>query len=253
MKLSFKIALTIPLLMIVAGCQTVNTTIKTRPTMTAQYVANPIKVDGLLDEPVWKQAQVYTLGLADDVSPNGQSPRESGHVQLAWDDNFFYVGISCTDSDLVAEGLEDELRHFELGDLYELFLKPNNQTWYWELYVTPHGKKTNFFFPGCGRFGLPGCMDYTSGLKVAAKCQGTLDNWQDKDSSWTAEMAMPIKDLNAQGDSFSPESKWHILVARYNYSRYFNSPRGPELTMTPKLSQTNYHLLAEYAYLQLIK
>ena len=65
-------------------------------------------------------------------------------------------------------------------------------------------------------------------------------------------MAMPINDLNAEGHPFSPDKRWRILVARYNYSRYFDF-RGPELTMTPKLSQTNYHLLPEYAYLELVK
>lgn len=235
------------------GCQQgMIITDKIAVTMKALY-SSSITVDGRLNEAVWNQAPVYTFDLADDMAPNGESVREPGKVQLAWDDTYFYVGISCSDSDLVAEGLEDNLRHFELGDLFELFLKPDDQMWYWELYVTPRGKKTDFFFPGCGRFGLPGAMDYQSGLKVAAQCQGTLENWRDKDTGWTAEIAMPIKDLTAEGDAFGPGEKWRVLVARYNYSRFFNAPRGPEYSMTPKLSQTNFHLLSEYANLELVK
>lgn len=226
---------------------------KTPPTMQAQHTSEPIKVDGRLDEAIWKKAKVYSLVLPNDASTDEKKVRESGQVQLAWDDKYFYIGIRCTDSDLVAEGKEDELKHFALGDLYELFLKPDTETWYWELYVTPRGKKTNFFFPGCGRFGLPGCQNYVSGLKVAAQCDGTLDEWRDKDKGWTAEMAMPIKDLSIEGYAFSPEKKWRILVARYNYSRFFDAPRGPELSTTPKLTQTNFHLLSEYAYLKLVK
>ena len=221
-------------------------------TLRARHTAAPLVVDGRLDEAVWKQARVYPLHLADDMAPNGEPVKEAGKIQLAWDDRYLYVGIRCVDSDLVAEGREDEMRHFELGDLFELFLKPDEESWYWELYVTPRGKKTSFFFPGCGRFGLPGNMNYQSGLQVAARCDGTLDNWRDKDVGWTAEMAMPIKDLSEEGYPFAPDKKWRILVARYNYSRYFSS-RGPELTMTPKLSETNFHLLAEYARLELVK
>ncbi len=47
----------------------------------------------------------------------------------------------------VAEGKEDQLHHYQMGDLVELFLKPEDYTWYWELYATPIGKKTNFWFP----------------------------------------------------------------------------------------------------------
>ncbi|MEN8127285.1 MAG: carbohydrate-binding family 9-like protein [Planctomycetota bacterium] len=254
MKNLFAAALALSFLVGMTGCQKTLTSVEKKSvTMKALYAGVPVTVDGRLEESVWKNAQEYTFDIPGDMAPNGEAIRESGQVRLAWDDRYFYVGIQCEDSDLVAEGKKDELRHFELGDLFELFLKPDNQSWYWELYVTPRGKKTSFFFPGCGRFGLPGCMDYQSGMKVAAQCQGTLDNWRDKDTGWTAEMAVPIKDLTAEGDAFGPGQKWRILVARYNYSRYFDAPRGPEYSMTPKLSQTNFHLLPEYAYLELIK
>jgi hypothetical protein len=251
-KSVFTIVLTLVFFIVIAGCQQNMTTFDRIPlTMKALYASEVVTVDGQLHEAIWHNAEKYSLDLADDW-PLGNVVQEPGQIQLAWDDEYFYVGISFSDYDLVAEGTADELRHFEFGDLCELFLKPNDESWYWELYVTPRAKKTSFFFPGCGRLGLPSCMDYTSGLKVAAQCDGTLDNWRDKDTGWTAEMAMPINDLNAEGYPFSPDKRWRILIARYNYSRYFDSC-GPELTMTPKLSQTNYHLLSEYAYLELVK
>ena len=111
-------------------------------------------------------------------------------------------------------------------------------------------KKTSFWFPGRGRLGLPSVEDYKCGLGVAAQCNGTLNDWRDKDKSWTAEMAMPISDLTTRGDKFGPQADWRILVSRYNYSRYLSEK---ELSMMPKLSETNYHLLEEYAILRLVK
>ena len=145
------------------------------------------------------------------------------------------------------------MHHYKMGDLCELFLKPADKTWYWELYATPLGKKTTFWFPGRGRTGLPSNFtDYSSGLKVGAQVNGTLNKWEDKDAYWTAEMAMPIKDLTARGEKFGPEADWRILVARYNYSRY-SKRQGPEHSTVPQLSKVNYHLLEEYAKLKLIK
>jgi len=117
--------------------------------------------------------------------------------------------------------------------------------------VTPAGKKTTFFFPSKGYLGLPSPIKHSSGLTVAAQCDGTLNNWTDRDSGWTAEMAMPVKDLTARGEPFGPGASWRILVARYNYSRHLT--QGRELSMTPQLSATNYHLREEYAVLRFVK
>lgn len=221
-------------------------------TMVAKYTSTPIQLDGRLDDPAWKDACVYQLSLSEDKVAEDQSLQNPGEVRLAWDDQYFYVGAKFFDTDIVAEGKKDQEHHYVKGDLCELFLKSDSFTWYWELYGTPANKKTSFWFPGWGRIGLPSMEDYRCGLKVAARVEGTLNNWRDKDEYWVVEMAMPIKDLIAEGGSFGPESDWRILVARYNYSRYLDN-QGPELSMTPQLSKTNYHLIKEYARLKLQK
>jgi hypothetical protein len=218
--------------------------------ITARYTEVPIRVDGLLAEEAWKTANVYRLSL-DKTRPAGErAPLEGGEVRVLWDDKNLYVGIRFQDSDIVAEGEEDQLHHYALGDLVELFLKPAGETWYWELYATPRGNKTSFWFPGRGRLGLDSAYDYRCGLRAAAQVKGTLNRWEDKDRYWTAEMAMPVADLTARGEPFGPGSEWRILVARYNYSRYLP---WKELSMVPALSQTNYHFTHEYARLRFIK
>ncbi|MFA5863867.1 MAG: carbohydrate-binding family 9-like protein [Phycisphaerae bacterium] len=226
--------------------------VKPLPIMAAKYSSTPITIDGKLDEPVWKTARVYTMNLSKDKVGEGKDLQEAGEVRLAWDENYFYVGVKFYDSDIVAEGKQDQLHHYRMGDLCELFLKPNDHPWYWELYVTPMGKKTSFWFPTRGRLGLPSCFEYTCGLKVAAQVTGTLNNWRDKDCYWTGEMAMPIKDLTDEGAKFGPRIDWRILVARYNYSVSLTTT-GPELSATPQLSVSNYHVLEEYAKLCLEK
>lgn len=216
------------------------------PVMQAVYTAQPVKIDGILDDAVWKKAPAYRMALDTNAT---NAVTEGGEVRVAWDTNYLYVAVRFTDSDIVAEGKEDQLHHYSLGDLAEVFLKPDNETWYWELYATPAGKKTSFFFPGRGRLGVPSGFTYTCGLTVAAQCDGTLNNWEDRDREWTAEMAMPIKDLTSHGERFEPGARWRILVARYNYSRYLPNK---ELSMTPALSRTNYHLTEEYAVLEIM-
>ena len=237
------------LLLTLSGCfQKAKTT---RQVLEAAYTKDPILVDGQLDEAVWKNSKGYQMNLSKDKIKSGTLLQESRQVRFAWDEEYFYLAAEFEESDIVAQGKKNEIHHYQYGDLCELFLKPAARRYYWELYVTPAGKKSSFFYPAKGYLGLPGCLeDYDSGLNVAARCDGTLNKWQDKDNGWTAEMAMPVKDLEAFGDKFDPTQDWLILIGRYNYSVYMESV---ELSMTAQTSATNFHLLEEYAELKLVK
>lgn len=236
-----------------AGCYEKN--MKTTATNTAgntvvqaEYTASPVRIDGKLDDAVWQKAAVYQMNLSADKEKAGDRLEEGGQVQFAWDKKYFYLAVTFTDSDIVAKGDKDQLHHYRLGDVCELFLKPGNKIWYWELYVTPRSKKTTFWFPRG-----PGSLEnYKSGLVVAAKNFGTLNNRTDKDTKWTAEMAMPVKDLCARGETFGPGSDWRVFVGRYNYSNYLRSGNETELSMIPQLSKTNYHLINEYAHVDFV-
>ena len=250
------LALLAMLVISISGCK--DTTVGTQPAdpadielpvLQAVRATNPVRVDGLLDDEVWRRARVYQLSTSVDRQTS-RPLLEEGCIQFAWDNEYFYLAAKFKDSDVVAEGEEDQLHHYQFGDVCELFLKPADNSWYWELYVTPRGNKTSFWFPGRGRLGLPSCFEYTCGLKVAAHVAGTVNNWRDRDDYWTAEMAMPIKDLTAFGDSFGPGGDWRILVGRYNYSIYLPA-KGPEHSSSPQLPVIDYHLLKGYAKLEL--
>jgi len=230
--------------------------------LVAQYTEKPITVDGILDDPVWLKSTVnhLTLSSADklslkkkDKSPGADQLKEAGEVQLAWDENYLYVGVKFYDSDIVQESAENQQHHYSSGDLAEIFIKPENSTWYWEIYGTPNGKKTVFWFPGRGRLGLKSGFEPGMNLDdvlIGARVQGSFNNWEDVDEYWTAEMAIPAKGLTAHGDAFGPGTEWRILVARYNFSRYLT---WRELSMVPQLSVTNYHLLEEFGILEFAK
>jgi len=218
--------------------------------MVARYTPTPIKIDGVLDEAAWKDAAVYKMYLADDRAADGTQLQEGGEVMAAWDDNYFYLAAKFHDSDVVAGMEKDQELLFNYGDICELYLKPETSSWYWELYCTPKGNKATLWIPGRGRFGLDSlALGAKSGLVVAATVDGTVNDWKDKDKCWYVEMAMPVKDLRAYGDAFGRGTAWRILVGRYNYSKDL-ATIGPELSMTPKLPKTFFHLTDYYAVVE---
>lgn len=237
---------------LLAGCGEVSADKAQPPVIEALYTAVPVNVDGKLDDPIWQKAKVYELQCPLDRLEKGETVHESGFVRYAWDDKYVYIAGKFTDSDLEANGKDDNMHHYQWGDLMEVFLWPEDHTWYWELYVTPLSKKTTFFFPAPGHVGMQNCFQYTCELTVAAQCQGTVNEWGDVDISWTAEMAVPVSELTKLGAKFGPGSNWRTLVGRYNYCVYIDR-MGPELSSYPQLSKTNYHLRDEYARLLFVK
>ena len=230
------------------------------PEIIAKYTAEPITMDGRLDEKAWAAAPAYSLVLPlksfsrmpESVQKKlGSFLREQGTVKLLWNDNYLYVGAELEDSDVMNEGTEDQTHLYKTGDLIEVFLKPAGQSYYWEIYGTPNNKKTWFFFPGRGRTMYSDCLSYLPrDLNVAAVVDGTLNNRHDRDKGWSIEVATPIKELTALGAKFDNSANWTILLARYNYSVYF---RKPELSACPQLSNANFHLCEEFARLRLEK
>ena len=214
----------------------------------ATYTARPVKVDGVLDEKVWEVAEVYPMALSKDRLADS-TLKESGKVRVAWDEKWLYVSFDFVDSDIVAKGKEDGLHHYRFGDLAEVFVKPDNHPWYWELYVTPIEKKTTFFFPSRAHLGQPSCFDYKfpkDQLKVAAKVNGAANDDSGHDTNWTAEMAIPVSELTRRGEKFGPNAPWRIFVGRYNYS---DQMVNKEHSMMPSLPKTDYHMTDHYGKL----
>lgn len=244
---------------ITAGCSTF-TCSEAPKEIKAAYTAEPVKMDGTMDSPAWSNAPEYNLQLpCDQPSVNlpsktrkvvGCKLREAGTFKVLWNDKDLYIGVNFKDSDVVADGEEDQMHHYSKGDVLEVFLKPEDDTYYWEMYATPAGKKTAFFLPGRGRLFVPDCEKEPINISVASKVSGTLNNWQDKDGGWTAVMKIPASEIKKYGAKFGPGTKWRLLVARYNYSRYLPFK---ELSSCPKLERTNYHSLEEYGILDFVK
>ena len=149
--------------------------------LQAAYADKPVRLDGALDDRVWKKAPAYNLALATEQVKQGKNLAERGRMRLVWNRRFLYLGVDFDDSDVVAEGGLDGQHHYTLGDVAELFLWPEDYTWYWELYVTPAGRQSTFFFPGGGRVGLPSHFQQHFGMEVAARVDGTLNDWRDRD------------------------------------------------------------------------
>ncbi|HYQ83509.1 MAG TPA: hypothetical protein VEP28_05835, partial [Rubrobacter sp.] len=67
-------------------------TLPPRPTLAASAIDQPVKVDGLLDEEAWQQADVADEFIQREPNP-GQPATETTEVRVVYTDSILYIGI----------------------------------------------------------------------------------------------------------------------------------------------------------------
>lgn len=200
----------------------------------------------IIMKPIFKAARypdygpAYSLALSADQSG---TLKEGARVRFSWNDDGFNVFAELEDSSCIATNPRDEELHYQYGDVFELFLKPRHDTYYWEMYAVPSGNKSTLFFPR-DRSGME-LNDFLKGHVFRS-----LDVSVEKTSSgWNARMFVPVAQLTALGAGWGDGTEWTLFCGRYNYQD--EHLMNPELSMVPAISQTNFHLTDEYAQLYL--
>jgi hypothetical protein len=176
-----------------------------RPTYEAHRRVGEIRIDGVLDEPAWKRAQVITLR----EGALGGKVHYATRVRMLWDDDAIYVAFECDDPDIHAP-LAGHDENLWQHDVVELFVDPDGDgKSYMELHVAPSGGTADLlwadFRPETDWFSSPTWTRFTEkesataynapGVTAAVKVRGTLNVPTDTDEGYTVEWRIPYSDL----------------------------------------------------------
>ncbi len=166
---------------------------------TAVRIKDRPRIDGVLDDPAWRQATSIT-DLSQWFPGDGDPPTEPTEVLIARDDDFLYVAARFQDSDpagIKAQQLVQGSAVFN-DDYFQILLDPynSNRTGY-IFYVNPNGVQRD----GLALGGMSFNMDWDGIWEADARID---------EHGWTAEIALPFKTL-----SFDPDNDiWRINVVR---------------------------------------
>lgn len=154
--------------------------------------------DGVLDDPVWQQAPVFT-GFVQREPEEGQPASEQTTVQLAYDDEILYVGIMAYDS--APEGIVSRLvRRDQWAEA----------DWVQVSLDTHHDHQTGYAFSVYAGGSIYDSVirdygwdnDAWNGVWESAHLIGP--------EGWSVEFAIPFHNLR-----FSSGGDWGINIARY--------------------------------------
>jgi hypothetical protein len=169
-----------------AGPYPVDPTAIPRPSLAALRVEHPIRIDGVLDEAAWLQADSSTSDFIQ-VRPNPGYP--SSHpttVRILYDDENLYVGATLFEDEpekLVVPGLEQDYSTAD-SDMFAVLLD------------TYHDKQNGFLFainPGGAVFDAQAFNDQRD---LVTSWEGVVEvRTSVGGDRWTVELAIPFSTL----------------------------------------------------------
>lgn len=214
------------------------------------YQCSDFEIDGTLSAPQWAKAPVWDLApLGDAPVQLGNTLNEKGTVQVLYSEKYLYVGVKMEDSDVVNQGRRHQTHLYTMGDTIELFFKPSNDTYYWEMYGSPQGLKTTFFYPSRSYVFLPESELPIPEFEVKTMIDGDFNNWQTLDRGWSIEFKLPLSTFEQYGGKFRKGEVWQFLIARQNYSRRLPMK---ELSTVPPIEIADFHIIEQFGFMKLM-
>ena len=173
-----------------------------RATVRALKLAAPLRLDGVLDEDVYRIEQPFG-GLIQVAPRYGETQTERSDVWVTYDNHYIYVTCRCWDSAPPDEWIANELRRDTNG------LRQNDH--FGVLFDTFYDRRSGFAF-------------YTNPLGARADYSivdegGSNTDWNPVwtsatgrfEGGWTVEMAIPLKSLRYRAGE---DQTWGIQLRR---------------------------------------
>ncbi len=203
-----------------------------------------ITLDGKLDDPAWQAARPTAWWTSPDGSGR---PGPQTRARFRYDDQFLYVGVEATDSDVWSTFTERDSNTWE-QEVIELFIDADgDKKDYLELQVTPANVVFDAKFVSY-RSDLAKARAWDmAGFKTAVHVDGTLNQRDDTDKGWSVEMAVPLAEVPGAAVPPKHGDTWRVNLFRFDLpkagrqaSAAFSPPIKPDFHTLEKFGQLRF-------------
>lgn len=212
--------------------------------MTAKRRQGEVKVDGVLDEPGWADAERAGPFIAYDGK---RRITNATYVRVLWDEEHLFVAFECDDKDIHTpyEKRDDPLYESEA---VEVFIDADgDKDVYVELQAAPNDVHFDAAFAGGRRKGFD--TSYDVAYVTKATLRGTLNDASDKDEGWISEWRIPIAELRDVPAPPSVGSEWKVNFFRLDRLRRNNRVVGSEASAWSSPLSGDFHNLDRFGTL----
>ncbi|MFD1094920.1 carbohydrate-binding family 9-like protein [Salegentibacter chungangensis] len=183
----------------------------------AHKTSEKIEIDGLADEADWQKS----AWSEDFIDIEGEkTPKYKTHMKMLWDEGYLYFYAKMEEPHIWATLKQRDTVIFYNND-FEIFIDPDGDTHnYMEFEMNVLNTVWDLFIVKPYRESAPVLDSWDiQGLKSAVNINGTLNDPEDTDRSWSVEVAIPwevLKEANTHNKI--PENEfWRINFSRVNW------------------------------------
>jgi len=157
-------------------------------------------------------------------------------VQVGRRAGWLLVFATLTDQDIFSHATEINQRMWELGDAFEIFLRPADQTAYFQLDLTPNNQRMQLQITSAEALRRAQTANEFAELVLpGAVVRSAVWVTPEKDK-WFVYAAISAEATFGRG-SLSPERQWHFSFSRYDHTRG---------QLEPVISSTSPHARADF-------
>ncbi|WP_324677379.1 carbohydrate-binding family 9-like protein [Hymenobacter sp. GOD-10R] len=196
-----------------------------------QHTSQPLAMDGNLQESDWQKA-AWTSNFVDIEGAAKPLPTFQTRVKMLWNDSTLFIAATMQEPQIWATQTHHDDIIYKDND-FEVFIDPDDNTHqYFEIEVNALNKIFDLFLPKPYRNKGDALIGWdVAGLQSGVSIDGTLNQPQDQDKSWTVEMAIPLKALR-MGFPFQAPTEgtlWRINFSRVEWDTKVVGDKNPKL------------------------
>ncbi len=214
------------------------------PTYTVHQTSAKITIDGKVDEPAWKKAEVFTdFRLADGTT----KPTYKTEFRALWDAKNLYLAYVCEDPKIIATLTKRDDPVYSQDCVEAFFSTGSELTHYYEFEFSPKG--TVLDADVYQDVELRWKKDVRTawncaGLKVATHVEGTGQHQR-----WSIEIALPFTSIGRDLKAPTIGQQWRGNFYRIEYS----TPTTESICWSPIWGDSGFHTRDRFGHLVFAK
>ena len=168
------------------------------------------------------------------------------YIRVGWHHSALLLFAELTDTDIFTHATADNQRLWELGDVFEIFLRPKTQESYVELQIAPNNKRLQLRYPNAQAVTNARMLGKTDHLMIPGKVFLSSTWTCADDNKWFVFAKIPAKTV-CERANLLPDVEWLFSFSRYDYSPNGNAP---VISSTSQHSKADFHRQVEWGELR---
>lgn len=169
-----------------------------------------------------------------------------GIIRVGWQNESLLVFAELSDADIFTRATGENEFLWEKGDAFEIFLRPEGQTAYFEFHVAPNNCRMQMRFADAQAVGRMSARGAFHEALVAGKFFCSMTWTQPEAKRWFVFADIPVASVCEKKQPLA-RTHWHFSFSRYDYT---HDREKPVISSTSAHTQPKFHRQDEWGLMQ---